>query len=146
MAISVKSAAESQRLWSSRTGAAAPEYGANTPQAGSIWEANTLAAVANYGAAIRSANIEARQAAGVRRSGAQGYSSGVREKGIPRFAEGARLGAPKYGSRVSPYLQRLAGTDLPPRRTRGDPANYQRVNAVGNPLHELRLASAAAGT
>ena len=145
MAIDVKSLAETQRKWGEVTPARSQEYGVNAAAAGSRWEQATLGAAANYGAAVRAGNIEARQSAGVRRAGAAKYSRKIRDVGAGRFGSGVAAAVTDFGAAVSPYLQAIAGVDLPPRRPRGDPGNYQRVNAVGTTLLQRRLAAVSAG-
>ncbi len=145
MAIETKSLAETQRKWAEVTPARQAEYASATPGSAQKWEQNTLAATANFGAAIRSANIEARQAAGVRRVGAAKFARKVRDVGSARFGQGVAAGAQDFGAAVGPYLQTIQGVDLPARRPRGDPGNYQRVNAVRNALHARRLAASSDG-
>ena len=145
MAIDVKSAADTQKKWGEVTPSRSTEYGANAAAAGSRWEQATLAAAPNFGAAVRAGNIEARQSAGVRRAGAGKYSRKIRDVGAGRFGSGVSAAVQDYGTAVAPYLQTIAGVDLPPRRPRGDPGNYQRVNTVGSALHARRLAAVSAG-
>jgi len=145
MAIETKTIAETRRKWSEVTPARQSEYQAATPAAAQKWESSTLAAAPNFGAAVRAANIEARQAAGVRRAGSAKFARKVRDVGAARFGPGVQAAAGDYESAFAPYLQAIQGIDLPGRRPRGDPGNYQRVNAVGNTLHQRRLAAASAG-
>jgi hypothetical protein len=41
---------------------------------------------------------------------------------------------------VTPYLNTIAALNLPPRQAKGNPANYQRVQAVGDALRAKKLA------
>ncbi len=145
MAIDTKTLGETRRKWAEVTPTRQTEYAAATPAAAQKWEANTIAAAPNFGAAIRAANIEARQAAGVRRAGSAKFARKVRDVGASRFGPGVAAAAGDFEAAFGPYLQIIQGVDLPARRPRGDPANYMRVNAVGNPLHARRLAAASAG-
>ena len=88
---------------------------------------------------------EARQAAGVRRAGSAKFARKVRDVGAARFGPGVIAAAGDFEAAFNPYLQAIQTVDLPARRPRGDPGNYQRVNAVGNALHQRRLAAASAG-
>jgi hypothetical protein len=145
MAIPTKSLADTQKKWTDVTPTRQTEYATNTPAAAQKWEANAIAAAANYQASVSAANIGARQSAGVRRAGAAKFSRKVTQVGANRFGPGVQAAGQDYAQSFSPYLQAIAAIDLPPRRPRGDPSNYQRVQAVGNPLHQLRLAQSSAG-
>jgi len=145
MALSVKSAADSAKKWGDVTPTRQTEYAANTPAAGGKWEQNATAAAPNYQAAVSAANIGARQSAGIRKAGAAKFSRKVSQVGANRFGPGVQAATQDYSSAVAPYLQAIASVDLPPRRPRGDPSNYQRVQKVGDPLHALRLAQSSAG-
>ena len=145
MAIETKTLAQTRQKWAEVTPTRQTEYQAATPAAAQKWEAATLAAAPNFGAAIRAANIEARQAAGVRRAGSAKFARKVRDVGAARFGPGVIAAAGDFEAAFSPYLQAIQTVDLPARRPRGDPGNYQRVNAVGNALHQRRLAAASAG-
>lgn len=141
----VKPLAQVQKKWGDRTAGAQPEYAANAPAAGAKWETNSLGANANFGAAVRSAGIEARQAAGIRRAGQAKFSRKVRDVGVSRFGPGATAAVPDYAARVQPYLQTLQGIELQARRPRGDVSNNQRISQITSALHAQRLAASAAG-
>lgn len=145
MTIATKSLADTQKKWTDVTPTRQTEYAAATPAAAQRWEANSLAATPNYQAAVTSANIGARQSAGIRKAGAGKFSRKVTSVGANRFGPGVQAAGQDYGTSFAPYLQTIAGIDLAPRRPRGDPTNYQRVQQVGNPLHALRLAQVSAG-
>ncbi len=145
MPLVTKSLAETQKKWGEITPTRQAEYEANAIAAGPLWEANTLASAANYGASIRSANIEARHSAGVRRVGSAKYTRKLRAVGARRFGEGVPAAIQDFGTGFGPYLQTIQGVDVPQRRSRGDPGNIQRVTAVTNALHARRLATASAG-
>ena len=145
MAIDVKSLAATQRKWGEVTPARSQEYATNAAASGPRWEQGALAAAPNYGAAVRAGNIEARLSAGIRRAGAAKYARKIRDVGAGRFGTGVSAAVQDFGAAVGPYLQAIASVDLPPRRPRGDPGNYQRVNAVGTTLHQRRLAAVSAG-
>lgn len=145
MTISVKSQADTQKKWADVTPTRQTEYAAATPAAAQKWQQNASAASSNYQAAVSAANIGVRQAAGINRAGAAKFARKVTQVGTSRFGPGVQAAAQDYGSAVAPYLQAIASVDLPARRPRGDPSNYQRVQKVGDPLHALRLAQSSAG-
>lgn len=145
MAIAVKSLADTQKKWTDVTPTRQTEYAANTPAAAQKWEQNSTAASANYQAAVSAANIGARQSAGIRKAGSGKFARKVAQVGANRFGPGVQAAGQDFASAVGPYLQAIASVELPQRRPRGDPSNYQRVQRVGDPLHALRLAQASAG-
>ncbi len=145
MAIATKSLGETQKKWTDVTPTRQTEYAANTPAAAQRWEANATAASPNYQASVSAANIGARQSAGIRKAGASKFARKVQTVGANRFGPGVQAAGQDYGAAFAPYLQAIASVDLPARRPRGDPTNYQRVQKVGDPLHALRLAQSSAG-
>ena len=141
----VKTAQASAQKWAERAGGAATEYAEEALAAATDWENNTVNASANYKAAISAGDIDRRYSSGARRAGAAKYSRGVRDKGQGRYGGGVAAGQGDYESGVQPFLQVIAGTDLPARRPRGDAANRQRSERIQTALHTARLARAGAG-
>jgi hypothetical protein len=54
-------------------------------------------------------------------------------------------GQTDYQAAVQPYLAATASTDIPDRKLRGDPGNYERSRKIGDALKALRLARSGAG-
>jgi len=108
--------------------------------AGDDWEAGAIAAEKAYKAGVTVTGIEKRFVGGIKRVGAAKYTRKVKAVGVERFGPGVEAAKPDYDVGVSPYLDELAVIDVPPRKPRGDPDNYRRVEAIGTALNRKRLA------
>jgi hypothetical protein len=106
------------------------------------WAEATAAAEQNYKDGVTQAANKGRFSKGVRATGNDGWQRRTREKGPQRFQEGVSLAQPDYAAGFAPYAQTIAATTLPPRFPKGDPRNYQRVQAVGTALSNKRAGSA----
>lgn len=105
------------------------------------WAEATAAAEQSYKDGVTQAATKGRFARGVRATGNEGWQRKTRDKGPQRFQEGVTIAQPDYAAGFAPYAQVIQSTTLPPRYAKGDPRNYQRVQAMGT-----ALASKRAGT
>ncbi len=140
MAIAVKSIDSSVTKWGDRARTASGEYAANAEAAASRWASETGKAADTYGMAIAAPGIKNRFARGVARAGAAKYSRKVRDVGADRYAPGVAAAVQDYKAGAEPYFSTIAALTLSPRKPRGDPANYNRVEQVGKALNAKRLA------
>lgn len=140
MAIKVKDAATSARKFTQRAAAAAPDYQAGVQAAGEDWQRNTAGAAENYNAAVQEAIGRGAFARGVQKAGAQKFATKAASVGARRFPEGVREAGPDFQAGVEPFLSTIAGLTLPPRRPKGDPANFARVQAIGDALRRRKVA------
>jgi len=145
VAITVKSATDSARRWSTNAGAASGEYADQAEAAAEEWERGAAAAGANFKQAISAGDIQRRFEAGVRGAGAAKYRRKVRDVGAGRYGSGVAAAESDYADGVEPYLREIAGISLPARKPRGDSGNIQRVSVIADALHKRRLAASAAG-
>ncbi len=147
MAINVLPASEAAQKWSTRASGASATYAARARAAGTNWEQAAANAQQTYVQAVTQGNIGQRFASGVRRAGSARYTEGIAEKGESRYGQGVQASQSRYIQGVEPYLNTIASVTLPQRAPRGNPSNYQRVQAVGQALHQRKLAmqGAAAG-
>jgi len=139
MAIKVKDAATSSRKFTQRAAAAAADYQAGVQAAGQDWQTNTAAAAENFAAGVQEAIGRGAFARGVQKAGGAKYSLKAGTIGARRFPEGVREAGPDFEAGVTPYLQTIAAITLPPRRPKGDPANFLRVQAIGEALRRRKL-------
>lgn len=144
-ALKVKSSDASTTKWSENAGRAATEMAVNAEAAAEDWARNTAAATDNFAQAISSAGIKNRFRAGVVKAGAAKFARKIRELAATRFPGGVSAGVPDYKSGVEPFLATLASLSLTPRKPKGDPANYRRVEEVGKALNAKRLAQLGGG-
>ncbi|GAH59788.1 unnamed protein product, partial [marine sediment metagenome] len=82
---------------------------------------------------------------GVVRAGAEKFARKIRDVGRDRFGPGVSAAVADYKTGAEPYFSTIAALTLSPRKPRGDPANYNRVQEVGKALNAKRLALLGAG-
>lgn len=140
MGLKVKSASISATKWDTNAARAADDYATEAAAASGLWEASTIAAKDNYHKAITASGIADRFAGGVKQAGAAKYSRKITDVAKDRFGPGIHAAVDDYSSGVSPFLDTIASLTLPKRGPRGDPSNYNRVEAVGKALSAKRLA------
>ena len=140
MAIKVKAVSTAAGKWNDNAARAAEEYASEAAAASALWEAATKAAKENFHKAITAAGIADRFSGGVTRAGAAKYARKINDVAKDRFAPGIHAAVSDYTERVTPFLETIAALTLPKRGPRGDPSNYNRVEAVGKALSAKRLA------
>lgn len=136
----VKPVATAASKWDANAARAADDYASEAAAAGPLWESQTKAAKDNYHKAITAAGIADRFAGGVARAGSAKYVRKITDVAKDRFGPGIHAAVMDYTERVTPFLETIAATDLPKRGPRGDPSNYNRVEAIGKALTAKRLA------
>jgi len=139
MAIKVKDAATAGSKFVQRAAAAAGDYQTGVQGAGEDWARNAAASEENYNAAIQESITRHAFARGVQTAGAAKYSQRAATTGARRFPEGVREGGPAFQAGVQPFLQAISALTLPPRRPKGDPANFQRVQVIGDALRRRKV-------
>jgi len=137
---------------------AGAKYAARTSVAAQDWEQRAAASASDWESNAKSPASEAAYAAGVaaaaqqqlRLKGLAAVSGGewagrIRGAGN-RYREGTARSAGKWGQKFSPYLDRLRSLQpaLPARGPRGDARNYERVRAVGDALHQMKVGGGGA--
>lgn len=145
MPIKVKDLTKSANKWVDRARGAAASYAEEAAVAGDVWARNTAAAKETYKLAITAPGIADRFGRGVSRAGAAKYQRKIESVGKERFGPGVAAAEEDYKANVEPFLSTIAGLTLPARKPRGDPANYMRVQKVGEALNAKRLAQLAGG-
>ena len=145
MAIKVKSIDVSTSKWSDNAGRAATEMATNAVAAAETWATNTAKSADNYHMAVTAANVKERFRRGVVRAGASKFARKVSAVAAGRFSEGVGAAREDYKTGAEPYFSTLAALTLSPRKPRGDPSNYNRVQEVGKALNAKRLAMLGAG-
>jgi len=146
MAIKVKDLNASAAKWDGNASRAAELFATEAEAAAEIWARNTAAADENYKMAIQAPNIAVRFKRGVAKAGAAKFARKIRDVGKDRFAPGVHAAQEDFKANVEPYFATIAALSLSPRKPRGDPANYGRVEQVGKALNARRLAMLSAGS
>lgn len=139
MPIAVKDAAASAAKFAQRAQAAAPDYAKGVQGAGQKWQTNAAAANDAYVAGVTAAANAGRFAKGVNNAGPAKYATNASGKGAQRYPQGVATAAPAWQAGTAPFLTTIANLNLPPRRPKGDPANYQRSQMVGDALRKAKL-------
>jgi len=145
VAIKVKEIAASTTKWSENAGRAAGEFAANAEAAAELWAGNTGRAADTFHQAITAPNMKERFRRGVARAGAAKFARKIREVGMDRFGPGVAAATTDYATGAEPYFSTIAAITLSPRKPRGDPANYSRVQEIGKALNAKRLALLGSG-
>lgn len=141
MATEIKDLASSSEKWSRNASAASSEFATNAAAKADKWGRNAVAAAENYRLAISAAGIMQRFAKGVARAVQAGkFAKRLGQVGQSRYAEGVNVAKADWVTGFEPYHSVLQTVVLPPRRPRGDAANYERVKAIGTALNAKRIA------
>lgn len=120
-------------------------YEANVADPLEDWETNTALAQAAYKGAVTAVDIAARFLGGVKRAGTAKWKRKAMAVGPGRFAEGVEVAEEDFKDGFAPFQAVIAATDIPERKPRGDPANYERTKKLGVELYKKRLALIGAG-
>jgi hypothetical protein len=139
MALKVKAAADAAQKFVTNAQSAAPAYAKGVANAGPTWAANTAASADTWQQGVTQAAANGRYAAGVNQTSQNKYQTRASGVGSQRYPQGVAGSAQAYQTGVAPYLTTLSNLTLPPRQPKGSPANYQRVQAVGQALRAQKL-------
>ena len=145
MAIKVKPIEASTTKWSDNASRAATEFAVNAEASAEEWQRNTAAASDNFHMAVTAANVKERFRRGVVKAGAAKFARKIRDVARDRFGPGVAAATSDYKAGAEPYYSTIAAITLSPRKPRGDPANYNRVQEIGKALNAKRLALLGAG-
>jgi len=144
-AIAVKSIDASTSKWSENASRAATEFATNAEAAAESWARNTAGAADNFHQAVTAAGMKERFRRGVVKAGAAKFARKIRDVGQSRFGPGVAAAINDYKAGAEPYFSTIASLTLSPRKPRGDPANYNRVQEIGKALNAKRLAMLGSG-
>lgn len=140
----VRSAADSAAKWARNAGNAAPSYKAGVTSPKRSWAQATADAADAYTQGVTQAASSGRFAAGVAKAGDGKWQRKAAQVGASRYAGGVQAAQGDYQAGFAPYAQVIQGVTLPPRGPKGAPGNYQRVQAVGDALHQAKVGGASA--
>lgn len=101
------------------------------------WSDGTLGATDNWSQGVQDAIANNAFENGVRNTGVS-WQQRTLELGTQRFSQGVQASTGKYESAVQPFFDALEALSLSPRGPRGSEQNFQRSQAVGRRLHEVR--------
>ena len=141
----VKSKDKVVKKWVDETPRRSTYYAEETPLAAGKWQSESEAAAPNYKIAVAAADIDKRFKGGIRRVGSAKFARKVESVGVGRYGPGVTAAEEDYSLGVDWVLAKIAATDIPSRKPRGDPGNWDRSRKIGDALHKDRLSRLAAG-
>lgn len=139
MALKVKDAASAATKFVQRAQAAAPDYTKGVTGAGSTWQAHAAAASDAWGQGVQAAVAGGRFVKGVNAAGGGKWEAAATTKGAQRYPQGVATAGPAWQANTGPYLDVISSLNLPPRRPKGDPANFQRAQMVADALRKKKV-------
>jgi len=142
MAVKVKDAAASAAKFTANAGVAQGAYSTGVANAAPTWLANTAAAADTWSQGVQQAAQSGRFAAGVNTAASQKYQTRATTVGPSRYSAGVQTAGPAWQAGTAPYLQTIAGLNLPPRQPKGSPANNQRASMVAAALRAKKVGTA----
>jgi hypothetical protein len=125
--------------WLNRAGSAGPQYAAGVKQPKQDWATNAAAAQPNWNAGVQMAATAGSFGKGVQAAGTGKWQQKASTLGAQRYPQGVADAGPAYQKGFSPYAQVISQTTLPPRASKGNPANLQRVNVMATALHQAKV-------
>lgn len=129
-----------QEKWARVTPQRIPDYQQGVANPRRDWKASALAARETYKTAVIAAANQGMFEKGVERQTSEAYKAITLAKGPQRFADGVQVGQGAYLKGVTPYIEVIKSTTLPPRYAKGDPRNIQRVTVLATALNARRRA------
>ncbi len=139
MPIEIKTTAQIAEKWERVTPGRVQEYEDGVRNTRKDWAERTVAARQNWIRGIQLATQERRWEGGVQRAGTAKWKRKTLEKGPNRWSVGVSQSGNDFAIGYDPYRDAISNIDLPDRFPRGDPRNLERVRAITETLHELRL-------
>lgn len=141
MAVAVKDASAAAAKFVARAQVAGPDYTAGVSNSGQKWATNTASAADSWAQGVTQAAANGRFAKGVNPTSQSKFQTRASTVGAQRYPQGVASAGPTWQTATTPYLQTIAGLNLPPRQPKGSPANYARVQTVGDALRAKKLGS-----
>jgi hypothetical protein len=139
MEIKLKPISDIATKWVRRAGAAAPDYDAGVRNPKTDWMAQTVAAEGAFEAGISDAIGRKAFSKGVRGAGSEKWSRKTLAVGPARYPQGVSAATGDFATGFGPYRDALERIALPARGRHGDPANLERVRAIADALHGMKV-------
>lgn len=139
MAIKIKSGAAIAAKFATKAGAAGKDYADGVASPRRDYATATAAAADTYASGVQQAITAGSFEKGVAKAGTAKWQRKAAGIGAQRFPQGAQAAQGDYQTAVQPFLDTIAGIDLPPRGPKGDPGNINRVAQVANALRARKL-------
>lgn len=137
----IKSVSSIADKWSRVTPQRSQDYAEGVKNPTNNWAENTQAAEEAWAQGIQEAVSAGRFGAGVANAGNAKWQRKAATVGAQRFGPGVQAAKSDYEQGFAPYAGVISSTTLPPRGSKGDPRNYDRVRAMGEALHSAKVGS-----
>lgn len=134
-----KSLTETVEKWRSRSAAASADYATGINRSGVDWAGPTIAAAPAYASGVQDAIGRGAFEKGVAAATNARWKERASTLGAQRFAGGVSASTDRYSAGVGKFLEVIRGINLPPRGPRGSASNFQRVQLIGDALHQARI-------
>jgi len=137
----IKSLTDIATKWATVTPQRSADYEKGVKDTSVDWAGPTAAAAPAYADGVSRAVADGRFAKGVNQAGTSKWRSRTSTAGVQRWGAGVRDAQPDYQKGFALTHATLAGLTLPPRFSRGDPRNIDRVATIATALHEAKVTS-----
>lgn len=141
MAIPVKDVATAAAKFVKNGAAAGEDYAAGVRGAGQRWQAGAAAGEGNYAQGVQEAITRKAFSSGVNKAGGAHYEDRAVNVGAQRFPQGIRAAQQAWADGTAPFIQAIAGANLPPRGPKGDPRNQQRSQMMADILRKRKVSA-----
>lgn len=135
----VASSTQAASKWSRVTPQRTEDYAAGVKAPKTSWQAATTAAAGAQAAGVQEAIKNKSFEKGVAKAGDAKWSAKASSVGADRFGQGVQAAQGEYEQGVAPYLQVIQSTSLPPRYSKGDPRNIERVRVMAKALRDAKV-------
>jgi hypothetical protein len=139
----IKSTDSIAEKWARVTPQRTQDYSTGIANPRRDWATATAASHDAWQQGITRAATNGQFAKGVTKAGTSKWASRSASKGPQRFSEGVQLAQGDYQTGFSPYADVIKATTLPPRYSKGDPRNLDRVKVIAAALAKKRTGVAA---
>jgi len=140
MAIRIKSADKVTAKYVANAGRAGGDYKEGIENPKRDWMESTVAAESSYEQGVQESITAKRFVKGVAAAGSAKQKAKSVTVGANRYGPGVQAAASDYQKGVTPVLQTIGSTELPPRFPKGDPRNLDRVRVLNENLRKMATA------
>jgi hypothetical protein len=136
----IKALSKISAKWSTVAARSGDSYKEGVENPRKDWQTETVKANANWKSGTQAAISANRFETGVRKRSTDEFKRITAEKGPSRYQAGVSLASGNFERGFAPYAEVIQNTTLPERKTKGDPANINRVSVMAKALHDKKLA------
>lgn len=140
MAIRMPSPSAAAQKWSTVSSGRQNDYLEGVRSAGSAWQEGVNGAESTWAEGVQMAIGNGSYSHGVQGKSSK-YVDRASTLGAQRWSGGIQASGDAYQRGVTPIFQALSSVTLPPKMARGNPANYARVQAVGEAARQAAMAN-----